>query len=320
MASGQPTAVPAPAVRRGKRSRGLGSFSPASLLFVGPAVVMLAIFLVYPVINTLYLSLFGGLGFDTDPKRFVGLGNYVKLLTTDKAFLNLHFPPAGALFNNVLWLVLFVPGVVLIGLVIAVVAARVRYEAFMKAVVFLPMAIAATALGVIWTFVYAPDRDTGLINAILGIFNVGPISFLGRPEIVNYALIVVGIWGAAGFATVVLSAALKSISTEILEAARVDGATEGQIFWRVIVPMLSLPISVVAVTQVIGVIKLFDLIFVMTAGGPGTSSRVVAFTMFQEAFAANRGGYGAAVAVIMLIILVPVIIFNIRRFRTEAVT
>jgi alpha-glucoside transport system permease protein len=287
---------------------------------VGPAVVILAIFLIYPVINTLYLSLYGGLGFDADRLRFVGLGNYIKLLTTDKAFLNLHFPPAGALFNNILWLILFVPGVVLIGLVIAVVAARVRYEAFMKAVVFLPMAIAATALGVIWRFVYAPERDTGLLNAILGIFNVGPISWLGRPEIVNYALIVVGIWGAAGFATVVLSAALKSISTEILEAARVDGATEGQIFWRVIVPMLSLPISVVAVTQVISVIKLFDLIYVMTGGGPGTSSRVVAFTMFQEAFSAGRGGYGAAVAVVMLLILLPVIIFNIRRFRTEAVT
>ena len=281
---------------------------------------MLAIFLVYPVINTLYLSLYGGLGFDAGRLRFVGLGNYIKLLTTDKAFLNLHFPPAGALVNNILWLILFVPGVVLIGLVIAVIAARVRYEAFMKAVVFLPMAIAATALGVIWEFVYAPDRDTGLLNAILGIFNVGPVSWLGRPEIVNYALIVVGIWGAAGFATVVLSAALKSISTEILEAARVDGATEGQIFWRVIVPMLSLPISVVAVTQVISVIKLFDLIYVMTGGGPGTSSRVVAFTMFQEAFSAGRGGYGAAVAVVMLIILLPVIIFNIRRFRTEAVT
>ena len=316
----QPDAVAAPAVRKSGRSRGLGSWSPASLIFVGPALVMLAIFLVYPVINTLYLSLYGGLGFDAGRLRFVGLGNYIKLLTTDKAFLNLHFPPAGALFNNVLWLILFVPGVVLIGLVIAVVAARVRYEAFMKAVVFLPMAIAATALGVIWRFVYAPERDTGLLNAILGIFNVGPISWLGRPEIVNYALIVVGIWGAAGFATVVLSAALKSISTEILEAARVDGATEGQIFWRVIVPMLSLPISVVAVTQVISVIKLFDLIYVMTGGGPGTSSRVVAFTMFQEAFSAGRGGYGAAVAVVMLIILLPVIIFNIRRFRTEAVT
>jgi len=174
----QPDAVAAPAVRKSGRSRGLGSWSPASLIFVGPALVMLAIFLVYPVINTLYLSLFGGLGFKADPHRFVGLGNYIKLLTTDKAFLNLHFPPAGALFNNVLWLILFVPGVVLIGLVIAVVAARVRYEAFMKAVVFLPMAIAATALGVIWRFVYAPERDTGLLNAILGIFNVGPISWL----------------------------------------------------------------------------------------------------------------------------------------------
>ena len=303
---------------RARRNRSLEGFSPTGLLFVAPAMLLLGAFLIYPVIWTIRLSFFGGLG--VDPQNFVGLGNYIRLLTQDKLFLDLSWPPSGALFNNILWLVLFVPLTVFLGLVIAVVASRVRYEALIKAIVFLPMAIAATAIAVIWRFVYFPNENIGLLNALLGIFGADAIAWLGRPELVNYALIAVGIWGSVGFATVVLSAAMKGISTEIFEAARVDGATEGQIFWRIIVPMLSLPISVVAITQVIAVVKLFDLIFVMTGGGPQNSSRVIAFTMFHEAFSANRYGYGAAVAVIMLIILLPVVIFNIRRFRTEAVT
>jgi len=157
------------------------------------------------------------------------------------------------------------------------------------------------------------------MNAILGVFNVGPIAPLGNPATVNWALIAVGIWGSVGFATVILSAAIKGISTEVLEAARVDGATETQIFWRVIVPMVSLPISVVAVTLVVNVIKLFDLIYVMTAGGPGAASRVIAFSMYQEAFPQGQFGYGATIAVVMVLLLIPVMIFNIRRFRAEAV-
>ena len=139
------------------------------------------------------------------------------------------------------------------------------------------------------------------------------------PAFVNTALIIVGVWGSVGFATVILSAALKGISTEILEAARVDGAREGQIFWRIIVPMLSLPISVVAVTLIINVVKLFDLIYVMTRGGPGTSSRVIAFSMYQEALPARNFDYGASIAVIMLLILLPVMAYNVRRFSSERV-
>jgi alpha-glucoside transport system permease protein len=198
-------------------------------------------------------------------------------------------------------------------------ATRVRYEAWIKAIVFLPQAIAAASLAVIWSFVYSPNGNTGLLNALLGIFNAGPVALLGNPDTVNWALIAVGIWGSVGFATVILSAAIKGISTEVLEAARVDGATETQIFRRIIVPMVSLPISVVAVTLVVNVIKLFDLIYVMTRGGPGTSSRVIAFSMYQEAFPQGQFGYGAAIAVVMLILLIPVMIFNIRRFRAEAV-
>ena len=203
---------------------------------------------------------------------------------------------------------------------VAVMATRVRYEAHIKAIVFIPQAIAAVALGVIWRFVYAPESNTGLLNATIGVAGVGPVSWLGSQSWVNFSLIVAGIWGSVGFVTVILSAALKGISTEILEAACVDGATEGQVFRRIIVPMLSLPISVVAVTLVINVIKLFDLIYTMTQGGPANSSRVIAFSMYQEALPARNFDYGAAIAVIMLIILIPVMIFNVRRFTAERVT
>src|SRR5437867_2472384 len=140
------------------------------------------------------------------------------------------------------------------------------------------------------------------------------------PGFVNFALIAVGIWGSVGFATVILSAAVKSIPAEVIESARVEGANERQIFFRMILPMVSLPVSVLAVTLVVNVIKLFDLIFVMTGGGPGTASQVIAFTMYQQAFGAGQWGYGAAVAVVMLILLTPIMIFNVRRFRAGSVT
>jgi alpha-glucoside transport system permease protein len=279
------------------------------LAFLAPALLLILIFLVYPVISTLRMSVDRGLGGEFS--RFVGLDNYVTLLQTSSF--------VGSIVNNILWIIFYTGFVILFGLIIAVVAMRVRYEATIKAVVFLPMAIAATALGVIWGFVYALDPNVGLLNAILGIVNIGPVSWLGDPGFVNAALIAVGIWGSTGFATVILSAALKGIPTEILEAARTDGANEFQIFYRIIVPMVSLPISVLAVTLIVNVIKLFDIPYVMTQGGPGDASRVIAFEMYKQDFSAGQYGKAAAVAVVMLIILIPVMVFNVRRFRSSAV-
>jgi alpha-glucoside transport system permease protein len=181
------------------------------------------------------------------------------------------------------------------------------------------MAISATAVGIIWLFVYSPDTNQGVLNAILHGFGHSPISWLGRPDTVNYALIFAYIWASTGFVMVVLSAAIKGIPSEILEAARADGAGEWPIFWRIIVPMLSLPISIVTIWLFINVIKLFDLIYVMTGGGPGTSSRVIAFSMYYETFPNGQPGYGAAVAVIMLLLVLPVMIVNVRRFRSSRV-
>ena len=290
----------------------------AAILFLLPAAILLVVFLLYPALYTILLSF--NRGRNGVFEQWVGLDNYARLFA-DPDFINLGtFPPSGALWNNVLWLVFYTSIVIFLGLIIAVVAARVRYEAVLKAIVFIPMSIAATALAVIWKFVYSPDANIGLLNAIIGGLGLAPISWLGDQGIVNFALIAVGIWGSVGFATVILSAAVKSIPAEVIESARVEGANERQIFFRMILPMVSLPISVLAVTLVVNVIKLFDLIYVMTGGGPGKASRVIAFTMYQQAFQAGQYGYGSAVAVVMLVVLIPIMIYNVRRFRTGSVT
>ncbi|HEX2884120.1 MAG TPA: sugar ABC transporter permease [Candidatus Limnocylindria bacterium] len=311
--SSPPAVATAP---KADREPGAG-FNWAAVLFMAPAALFLAVFLAFPAVYTVALSF--NRARRGEFTEWVGLDNWIRLFTEDPNFLRLGFPPSGALWNNVLWLVFYVSLCVLLGLVIAVVATRVRYEAFIKALVFVPQAIAAASIAIMWRFIYSPDAETGLMNSILGIFNVGPVSLLGSPDTVNWALIAVGVWSSVGFTTVILSAAIKGISSEVLEAARVDGANETQIFWRIIVPMVSLPISVVAVTLVVNVIKLFDLIYVMTLGGPGAASRVIAFSMYQEAFPAGQFGYGATIAVVMLLLLIPVMFFNIRRFRAEAV-
>jgi alpha-glucoside transport system permease protein len=174
-------------------------------------------------------------------------------------------------------------------------------------------------VALIWKFVYSPNPNLGVINAVLDGIGITPIPFLGREGTVNYALIFANVWASAGFAMVVLSAALKGISQEVIEAARTDGATEWDIFKRIQLPLLSLPISVVTVWLLINVIKLFDLIYIATAGGPNGQSRVIGYFMFTETFEGGRYGYGSAIAVVMLLLIIPIMAFNIKRFRSEAV-
>lgn len=318
--SQSPSPVPASEARG--RLRRLAQASPweagQGLVFVLPALVILGTFLVYPTIWTIRLSLDRGRGLRFE--QWVGLDNYKELLTDDPSFLDLHrFPPQGALVNNLKWMVLYTGLCIALGLVLAVLAGHVRYERLVKASVFVPMSIAATAVGVIWLFVYSPDPNIGLLNAITTRLGADPVSWVGRESTVNYAIIVAYVWFSAGFAMVVLSAALKGISTEIVEAARVDGAGEWAIFRRILMPMISLPLAVVAVWLIINVIKVFDVIYIMTRGGPGASSRVIAYSMFFETFENGRGGYGAAVAVVMLLLIVPIMALNVRRFRSERV-
>jgi alpha-glucoside transport system permease protein len=287
--------------------------------FIGPALFFVIFGLIVPVVWTVALSVnrTRGLNFG---EGWVGFANYERLLTRDSRFLDTDaFPWSGALVNNIRWLIIYPVLCIALGLLTAVLATRVRYEALFKAIIFVPMAISATAVGVIWRFVYSPDRDLGALNAILGVFGGDPVSWLGRADTVNYAIIVGYVWASTGFVMVVLSAALKGISQEVIEAARTDGATEWDIFKRVQLPLLSLPIAVVTVWMIINVIKVFDIIYVMTSGGPGGASRVIAYSYYVETFENGKGGYGAAVAVVMLVLILPVMIWQIRRFRSEAV-
>jgi alpha-glucoside transport system permease protein len=289
--------------------------------FILPAVVVLGIFVVYPAYYTIRLAFYES-DFFFGFTHWIGLSNFKELLTDDKDFLDLStFPPQGALANNVRWLIFYTGLSLTFGLGLAVLAVRVRYERAVKTAVFVPMAISATAVGVIWLLVYSPDIDQGVLNAFVhGIYHgYNPISWVGRPDTVNYALIFAYVWASTGFVMVVLSAAIKGIPGEVIEAARVDGAGEWSIFGRIVLPMLSLPISIVTIWLLINVIKVFDIIYVMTDGGPGSSSRVIAYTMYTETFRNDRAGYGAAVAVIMLILLLPVMILNVARFRSSKV-
>jgi alpha-glucoside transport system permease protein len=289
-------------------------------LFAAPALVLILIFLIYPTLWTIRLSFFGGPGFI--PTRFVGLDNYGRLFTQDPYFFDAsHFPPTGTAVNNVIWLFLFTSLVIACGLLIAVMAEKVRYEAIIKSIVFIPYSISATAAGIIWLFMYSPNPRMGLLNALLGAINPDwqPLNFTGDMALVTLSIIVAAVWIQTGFTTVVISAALKGIPMDIIEAARVDGANAWQVFSRIQVPMISPTLSVLVVTMIIFVIKLFDLIWIMGGrqGGPQGSARVIALTQYIETFGNGKGGYGSAIAVIMIILIIPIMILNIRQFRRE---
>jgi alpha-glucoside transport system permease protein len=288
-------------------TRRLKTVRLSAWMFVAPALVLLAVFLVYPSLSTLYLSFF-----DRTSAQFVGLDNYVHLFTSSETLIVFR--------NNLLWLTLFTGVSVIMGLVLAVLTNLVRYEAVAKALIFVPMAVSFTAAAVIWRFmyIYRPPgfTQTGVVNAIFTSLGGDPIPWIQDTGVNNFALIVAGIWMWTGFAMIVLSAGLKGIPAEVLEAARVDGANEWQVFRRIIFPMLRPVVVVVAVTLTINALKVFDLVYVMTFGNYNTD--VIANRMFKEMFTFGNFGRASAIAVVLLITIVPIMLLNIRRFRREA--
>jgi alpha-glucoside transport system permease protein len=313
-------------------------------LWLAPSLILLGVFLVYPVADTVRRSFMDG-----KSESFVGLDNYEFIVDNPNPLIS---DTHTALMNNFLWLVVFTVITVTLGLTIAVLAGRVRYEAMAKATIFVPMAISFVAAAVIWRFMYEFNSDIGTVNAVktsvgtwvndcaglcselpkstrwiqdegapqTWLTDAGPDKFSDpNPlQINNFALILVGVWNWAGFAVVVLSAGLKGISSEVLEAARVDGASEGQIFRRITVPILSPTIVVVATTLVIQALKKFDLVWVMTAGQYDTD--VVATLFFKEAFVFRDFGVGAALAVVLLLWVLPIMVISVRRFQFQEET
>lgn len=275
-------------------------------IYLTPAAFVLTAYLLLPTVLTIFVSFF-----DERSQNFVGFANYASLLT-DRVMWE-------AFRNNILWLVLVTGISVGLGLLIAVLADRVRYEQVPKTLIFLPMAISFVGASVIWRFVYdyrpADSAQIGILNAVFVGLGFEPVGWLVERSINNFALIAIMIWLQTGFCMVLLSAAVKGIPEEILEAARIDGANEVQIFWRIMIPMIRSTLVVVATTVIILVLKVFDIVFVMTAGNQGTE--VIASRMIKEMFNFRDYGRGSAIAVILLIAIVPVMVTNIRRFREQ---
>jgi alpha-glucoside transport system permease protein len=283
-------------------------------IWVAPALLLVTGFLVAPAIGTVFQS------FQDKNGVFIGFQNFAAQLA--------GFPTGGAwiaIRNNLFWLIFYTLFVLAFGLLLAVLFDRVPYESVVKSLIFMPMAISSVALVVIWKFMYAyqpPGQpQTGTLNFILNtVFHQDPRTWiqdetplLALFPLNDLALIGAAVWGIVGFSLVILSAALKGIPGDLLEAARVDGAGEITIFRRVIFPLMMPTVVVVGTTLVIFALKAFDVVYAMTNGNYNTD--VLANRMYQLLYNSHDFGGASAVAVILLLTVIPVLIFNLRQFR-----
>jgi len=279
-------------------------------LWIAPAVILLLVFFIYPLVQTIILS-FQKTDLLGNVTGFVGWKNYQQVFT-DASLL-------GAIKNNLIWLVLATTLTVGLGLLIAVLVDRVKIEALVKSMLFIPMAISATAAAIIWRFVYAyvPSGSSqyGLLNAFLGLFHIPPQAWFINEAINNFALIAIYVWMWTGFSMVILSAALKGIPDEIIEAAKMDGASRFTMFWRVMIPMIAPTLTVVTITMVINILKIFDVVYINTGGNYHTS--VIGQEFYNQLFNNQNSGFGSAWAVVLTLVILPVMFINIRRIRAE---
>ncbi len=278
-------------------------------VFVGPALVILSVFLVYPVVNTVLISFQ-----DAQSQDFVGLDNYRFVFTDDSMLRSIR--------NTVGWIVLVPAVAVTVGLVFATLADRLRRgEAVAKSLIFLPMAISFVGAAVVWRFVYGfrPEgfgTNIGLLNAITQGLGNDPVPWLQERPWNNLLLMVIMVWMQTGFAMVVLSAAIKSIPEEIVEAARIDGASEWRVFRHITIPSIFPTVVVVTTYMVINALKVFDIVFVM-GNAEANGTEVIAERMIRWFFIGDHNGRGAAIAVVLFLAVIPVMIWNVRRFREQ---
>lgn len=275
-------------------------------IFVGPALAILAWFLAVPTLRSLALSFQDELSI-----RFIGLDNYV-FAFTDRIMLE-------SFRNNLLWMIFGTGFSVGLGLLIAVLADRSRFENVYKAIIFMPMAISFVGAGVIWKFMYTYKgegvgiNEIGLINAIVLALGGKSQPWLSLPPWNNFFLIVIMVWLQTGYAMVILSSAIKGVPSEMLEAARVDGATEARAFLSITIPYIKGTLLTVITTIVIFSLKLFDIVRVMTGGNNGTN--VIANEFYLQRFTYGHTGRASAIAIVLLLAVVPVMIYNLRQFR-----
>lgn len=302
-------------------------------LFLLPALLFVTIYLVYPVIETLRLSFFdaGGsqfnIGFNPDETfrffvdpdgtfrlftgTFVGLSNYVWAVG-DPNFQQ-------SVLNNLLWLIVVPSLATGFGLLVAVLADRIWWGNIAKSMVFMPMAISFVGASVIWKFVYdyrGPDApQIGVLNALVQAMGLEPQAWIAIPFWNSFFLMLILVWIQTGFAMVILSAALRGIPEETLEAARIDGASEVRIFFDIMVPQIMPTVLVVWTTITIVVLKVFDIVLAMTGGQWDT--QVLANLMYDQMFRSGHFGRGSTIALVIMIAVLPVMVWNIRQANSE---
>ncbi|MEA4812593.1 MAG: sugar ABC transporter permease [Anaerolineaceae bacterium] len=304
-----------------------GKLTPWAYLL--PALIVMSVFIVYPMVNTIGLSLK-----DAESKAPASAScvqgkpcwgifenyRYALLNEIDSSSAQSVWKSfwASSYGNQIKWLLVMVSGTVSIGLLFAMLVDRIKYEALAKAIIFMPMAISFVGAGVIWKFVYAYGSSKvqiGLLNAIITGLGGKPVSFLSEIPMNTFMLIVVGIWMWTGFCMTILSSAIKAIPEEVIEAARIDGASETSIFFKIMVPIIAPTIVVVITTMVINVLKLFDIVYVMTGGNFSTD--VIATRMYTEMYKNFQTGRGTAIAVILVLTILPFIYMNVKRFMAQ---
>lgn len=277
-------------------------------VYIGPAVAIMGWYLAIPVLRTLILSFKDEIG-----ASWVGFDNYL-FAFTDRIMLE-------TFRNNLLWMIVGASFSVGLGLLIAVLADRSRFEAVYKSIIFMPMAISFVGAGVIWKFVYTYKgegvgiQEIGLLNAIVLALGGQSRPWLSLPPWNNLLLIIIMIWLQTGFSMVVISSAIKGIPMELLEAARIDGATEIQAFFKITIPYIKGTLITVITTIVIFSLKLFDIVRVMTGGNNGTN--VIANEFYLQRFTYGNTGRASAIAIVLLVAVIPVIINNLREFNKD---
>ncbi|MEV1073280.1 carbohydrate ABC transporter permease [Micromonospora parva] len=290
----------APLPRRRKQGEGL-----FALFFLLPTLLLLTVGLVVPAIRTTLLSLMDG-----SSTNWVGLRNYSWMFSDDSI--------VRVLINTLVWVILVPLVATGFGLIYAVLVDKARFEAVAKSLIFLPMAISFVGASIIWKFVYAyrgEGDQIGLLNQIVVSLGGEPKQWLLESPLNTLLLIVIMVWIQAGFAMVVLSAAIKAIPGDIVEAARLDGVSPWQMFWRITMPSIRPALIVVIVTLTIATLKVFDIVRTSTNGNYDTS--VIASEMYNQAFRYGQNGQGSALAVFLFILVIPVVIYQIRNLRQQ---
>ncbi len=278
--------------------------------YIAPAFLAITLYLIYPAIRTVFLSFK-----NDDSTKFVGTKNYTDLLKSHDF--------QQTLYNTLLWILIVPAATIVLGLAVGILADHLRpgSEKASKTIIFLPMAISAVGAATVWRFVYAyspPGQpQIGLLNAIWTAFGRQPIPWLATSTLHfnSILLMVMMLWMQIGFSMVLLSAAIKGVPTETLEAARIDGANERQIFGRVILPQIKGTIVTVFVTVTIGVMKIFDIVYVMTNGNFNTN--VIGVDFFNQLFTNINNGAAASIVVMLTVAVIPIMIYQVRHFRAE---